>query len=147
MRIWFLVEINDGIPSVKRVPSYDEGEKEFTALIHELGYQRVSSVKHMFLARDTSDSDHYAVSLEYLDIEDDISTAQKLNVALGRLAPKGTWLCEILEKIWHAKSTEEAVQVATAAQDFISKSGLWEGDRKCPTLQKKRTKRSRSKKP
>lgn len=146
MRLWMLITINDGIPSVERMPSHDEGVTAFKKVVHELGYECISVVKHPYYAYDSSDSDHYAVALEYLDVEDDVTTTQKLNVALGRLAPKGTWLCEILENIFRAPSTEEAVKIATAAQDFISRSGLWEGDRKCPTKPKTKSKRSRSKK-
>ncbi|MGB3868699.1 MAG: hypothetical protein WA937_04465 [Flavobacteriales bacterium] len=42
-----------------------------------------------------------------------------LNKALGMIAPAGYWFREVLEKIWHAKTEEEAVQVATEARQFI----------------------------
>lgn len=42
-----------------------------------------------------------------------------LNKALGMIAPAGYWFREVLEKIWHAKTEEEAVQVAKEARQFL----------------------------
>ena len=61
---------------------------------------------------------------------------QILNVALGKLAPKGTWLSEQLERIWFAKTEQEAVEIAKYVNLTIHRMRdgeiehyLWSGDR------------------
>lgn len=68
--------------------------------------------------------------------EQQLMQLNKLNKALGKLAPKGTWLCEQLEKIWNAKTEQEGVDIAIYVQKTIRslKNGtvehhLWGGDR------------------
>lgn len=56
-------------------------------------------------------------------------TLDKMNHGFGRLAPKGTWLCEIMENIWRSKTVDEAKAIADKVADRISTSGLWFGDR------------------
>jgi hypothetical protein len=45
--------------------------------------------------------------------------------ALGLLAPKGTWLCDVLENLWRASSEEEACQIALRVQKKIETAGLF----------------------
>lgn len=58
---------------------------------------------------------------------------KKLEQSLGMLAPKGTWFCEVLENIWHAKTSIEANGIAEYARNTFDKIGicecLWIGDR------------------
>ena len=58
---------------------------------------------------------------------------EKLDTALGKLAPKGTWLSEVLENIWHSESTTEAIEIAKKAEQVFKDQGiiqkLWIGDR------------------
>ena len=42
-----------------------------------------------------------------------------LNKALGMIAPAGYWFREMLEKIWHAKTQQEAEAIAIDARRFI----------------------------
>jgi len=65
-----------------------------------------------------------------------IDQLEKINVALGKIAPKGTWFCEQLEEIWRAKTTEEAIKVAEYMRLTIHnmnggtvEHALWAGDR------------------
>jgi hypothetical protein len=63
----------------------------------------------------------------------DSEQLKKLSVALGKLAPKGTWFCEILENIWWAESQEEANKIAEDATEVFRnkhiESLLWIGNR------------------
>lgn len=52
---------------------------------------------------------------------------EQMNVALGKLAPKGTILCTILEKIWRAKDVKEASRIAVEASITVAKTGMWAG--------------------
>jgi hypothetical protein len=58
---------------------------------------------------------------------------EKLSSSLGKLAPKGTWICEVLENIWRSESQEEADKIAIEARNTFAKIGienaLWCGDR------------------
>lgn len=49
----------------------------------------------------------------------DIERLNILNKALGQIAPKGYWFAEVLEKIWHAKTMDEAMAIAQDARKFI----------------------------
>jgi hypothetical protein len=58
----------------------------------------------------------------------------RLNAALGQLSHGGTWLRDdVLQKIWYAKTEEEAVAVAEYARKVFHQRGiedaLWGGDR------------------
>jgi hypothetical protein len=46
----------------------------------------------------------------------------RLSKALGMLAPKGYWFANLLESIYLAKTTEEAIELAKAARVHIDKS-------------------------
>ncbi len=52
-----------------------------------------------------------------------------VNHGFGTLAPKGTWLCEIMENIYRAESVEEAKAIAESVSGQIEANGLWIGDR------------------
>jgi hypothetical protein len=143
MRIWVIVETIRGIPRVHAVADSAAALAEFNEVVDKLGYKKVSTALHQYHAYDPADKDGHAITIDFVDVDDGATQAQKLNVALGRLAPKGTWLCEVFEKIWFAKTVEEAVAVATAAAVVIEKPGadLWIGDRKPPCPKAKSKKR------
>ena len=64
---------------------------------------------------------------------DDEQQLKKLDLALGKLAPKGTWLNEVLENIWRAETETEAGRIAESARNTFDAIGirerLWVGDR------------------
>jgi hypothetical protein len=54
-----------------------------------------------------------------------------MSLAIGHLAPAGTWPCELFRDIWHAKSAEEAVAIAQCARSrFKVLWGAWTEDEK-----------------
>lgn len=63
----------------------------------------------------------------------DTEQIEKMSSALGKLAPKGTWISEILENIWYAKTKKEADDFAMYARQVFREigieDGLWVGDR------------------
>lgn len=62
-----------------------------------------------------------------------IEQAAKLSKALGLLAPKGTWLCTLLENIWRAANEDDALKIATEAQAKVSER-LWDNDAPAPEI-------------
>jgi hypothetical protein len=51
-----------------------------------------------------------------------------MRAALGHLAPAGTWPCDLLQRMWHARSREEAIEMAKHAQGrFRDLWGAWDG--------------------
>lgn len=59
----------------------------------------------------------------------ELERLERVNVAFGKLAPKGTWLCEVMENIYRAASLDEAVKVAEEAAPIIHRLDMWTGDR------------------
>lgn len=72
------------------------------------------------------------------------SQLKKLDFALGQLAPKGTWINEVLEKIWRAETTAEACKHAEEAKRVFFAIGieeaLWVGDRCAPDQEEQNAK-------
>jgi NTP pyrophosphatase (non-canonical NTP hydrolase) len=54
---------------------------------------------------------------------------KRIGTALGKLAPKGTYICTVLEDIWRAETLEGAEFVAKQAHDQMRRLGLWGGPR------------------
>lgn len=50
-----------------------------------------------------------------------------LNVALGQIAPAGTWPAQLFRDIYHAKTPEDAIRIAQAArQRFEAIWAAWD---------------------
>lgn len=73
------------------------------------------------------------LEIQVEDLEKELESVrnhdEQMNVALGKLAPKGTWLCEVLENIWRATLPGEADRVAVEASQIVENIGLWTGPR------------------
>lgn len=114
-------------------PSDDERfHHSIGVLFHSISYLGVSKVTERATGDDLTEEmmkDHHDAITALRSVEDDKEFVTKISAGLGSLAPKGTWLAEILENIWRAKDRHEATDIANAVQHQIAENGLWIGDR------------------
>lgn len=92
--------------------------------IHPSDLQRAQFYKREDVEKRIAELEAQLVKVKFLETQ-----LEKINQGFGRLAPKGTWLCTIMERIWRAKDVEEAKSIGDAYAPKISENGLWVGDR------------------